>query len=100
MNKDSTKIESTVSEKRVKLHMFVPSNRQIWTVVGKGKEHWLFPEMEYCSCPGFYFGKLSGKKECYHLESVKLAKKENKMEIIKFSDDEYGDFLSSLITEL
>jgi len=62
--------------------------------------HWLFPEMEFCSCPGFYYGKLNAKKECYHLESVKLAQSENKIEIIKFSDDEYGDFLSSLISDL
>ena len=100
MNKDSNKVESTVSEKRVKLHVFEPSNKKIWTVVGKGEEYWLFPEMEFCSCPGFYYGKLYAKKECYHLESVKLAQSENKIEIIKFSDDEYGDFLSSLISDL
>ncbi len=56
--------------------------------------------MEFCSCPGFYFGKINGQKECYHLESAKLAEKENKIEIIKFSDDEYGNFLSGLISDL
>lgn len=100
MKKDFNKIESTVSQKRVKLHVFEPSNRKIWTVVGKGEEHWLFPDMEYCSCAGFYFGKLNKKKKCYHLESVKLAENKNKIEIIKFSDDEYIDFLSSLIQDL
>ena len=100
MKKGSNKIESAVSEKRVKLHIFEPSNRKIWTVVGKGEEYWLYPEMEYCSCPAFYFGKLNGKKECYHLESVRLAEKENKIEIIKFADDEYGNFLSGLIDGL
>jgi predicted nucleic acid-binding Zn finger protein len=94
------KIESAVSEKRVKLHLFEPSNRKIWTVVGQGKEYWVYPQMQFCSCPGFYFGKIDGKKECYHLESVKLAEKENKVEMIKFSDDEYGDFLSGLISDL
>ncbi len=100
MKKDPNKIESTVSEKRVKLHLFEPSNRKIWTVVGKGEEYWLYPEMEYCSCPSYYFGKINGKKECYHLESVKLAEKENKIEVIKFSDDEYGDFLTGLVSDL
>ncbi len=100
MKKENSKIESAVSEKRVKLHIFEPSNRKIWTVVGKGEEYWLYPEMEFCSCPGFYFGKINGKKECYHLESAKLAEKENKTEIIKFSDDEYSDFLSGLISDL
>ena len=100
MKKGSDRIEALVSEKRVKFHIFEPSQREIWTVVGKGKEHWLDPEGEYCSCPGFYFGKLSGKNLCYHLESALLAKKENKFEKIIFSDDEYIEFLTGLISDL
>ena len=61
MNKDSDRVEAIVSEKRVKLHIFEPSQRKIWTVVGKGEEYWIDPEGGYCSCPGFYFGKLNGK---------------------------------------
>lgn len=100
MKKDSERIESVVSEKRVKLHVFEPSKRKIWTVVGKGKEHWLDPESQYCSCNGYYFGRLNEKTTCYHLESVYLAKQENKIEPIIFSDDEYDDFLSGLISDL
>ncbi len=100
MKKNTDKIASAVSEKRVKLHVFEPSNRKLWTIVGKGEEYWLDPEMDYCSCSGFYYGQLNGKKECYHIDSVKLAQKENKVEIIKFSDDEFEDFLSSLISDL
>ncbi|MFQ5440089.1 MAG: hypothetical protein ACE5DL_01355 [Nitrosopumilaceae archaeon] len=94
------RIETLVSEKRVKLHVFEPSKREIWTVVGKGKEHWLDPDVDYCSCPGYYFGKLSGKNLCYHLESVLLAKKEKKFERIVFSDDEYSEFIAGLISDL
>lgn len=100
MKKDSERIESVVSEKRVKLHIFEPSKRKIWTVVGKGKEYWLDPDAEYCSCNGYYFGRLNEKTTCYHLESVYLAKLENKIETIVFSDDEYDDFLSGLISDL
>jgi len=100
VKKTIDRVESLVSEKRVKLHFFEPSRREIWTVVGKGKEHWLDPESEFCSCPGYYFGKLSGKKSCYHLESVILAKKINKFEKIVFSDEEYVKFLVGLIPDL
>ena len=100
MNKDLERIQSVVSEKRVKLHVFEPSQRKIWTVVGKGKEHWIDPDSNYCSCPGFYFGKLNGKTTCYHLESAHLAKNENQIEKIIFSDDEFSDFLSGLISDL
>ena len=93
MTQTTDKIESLVSGKRVKKHHFKPSQREIWTVVGKSKEHWLDPDADYCSCPGFYFGNVSGKKLCYHLESVKLAIKQNKFEQIEFSDEEYVDFI-------
>ncbi|HEY5736622.1 MAG TPA: hypothetical protein VIS47_08745 [Nitrosopumilus sp.] len=100
MNKDFERIQSVVSEKRVKLHVFEPSQRKIWTVVGKGEEHWIDPDSNYCSCPGFYFGKLNGKTTCYHLESAHLARNENQTEKIIFSDDEFSDFLSGLISDL
>lgn len=100
MTKDTERIQSIISEKRVKLHLFEPSQRKIWTVVGLGEEHWIDPDGNYCSCPGFYFGKLNGKTTCYHLESVFLARKDNQIETIIFSDDEFSDFLSGLISDL
>jgi predicted nucleic acid-binding Zn finger protein len=100
MNKEVDRVQSIVSEKRVKLHIFEPSRRKIWTVVGKGEEHWIDPDANYCSCPGFYFGKLSGKTTCYHLESAQLARDQNLVEKIVFSDDEFPDFLLGLISDL
>lgn len=100
MNKDLGRVQSLVSEKRVKLHIFEPSQRKIWTVVGKGNEHWVDPDCDYCSCPGFYFGQLNGKTMCYHLESAQLARNENQFEKIIFSDDEFSDFLLGLISDL
>ncbi|MFY9301179.1 MAG: hypothetical protein WAO91_08325 [Candidatus Nitrosotenuis sp.] len=86
-----------LSEKRAKLHIFEPSRRQIWTVVGMGKEYWLAPELDFCSCEGYYFSKT---KSCYHLQSVKMAQKQGNVEMVKFSDDEYSDFVKSLVLEL
>ena len=100
MNKSSEKIESVVSQKRVKLHVFEPSQRKIWTVVGVSGEYWVDPESEYCSCPGYYFGKLNGKNTCYHLDSIRLADRENKFETISFSDDEFGYFIEGLISDM
>ena len=100
MNKDSDRVEVLVLEKRVKLHVFEPSGKKIWTVVGRGEEHWVDPTEFYCSCPGFYFAKLTGKATCYHLDSVKLAKHEAKSETIVFSDEEFPDFVKGLIDDL
>ena len=100
MDKDLERIRSFVSQKRVKLHVFEPSQTKIWTVVGKSREHWIDPDARYCSCPGFYFGKLHGKTACYHLESAQLARSENKFETITFNDEEFHMFLSGLISDL
>ena len=100
MSADSDRIELLVSEKRVKLHLFEPSKRKIWTIVGKGEEYWLDPDSCFCPCPGFYFGSINGKTSCYHLDSIQFAKNENRIEQIIFSDDEFSDFLSGLISDL
>jgi len=97
---ENNKISTTVFENRVKFHLFEPSSRKIWTIVGKAKEHWLDPDFHFCSCTSFFFNNLDGIQNCYHLEALKLAIKKDKFEIIKFSDDEFEDFLSSLILEL
>ena len=89
------KIDSLLSEKRIKLHILEPSNRKIWTVVGTEKEYWFDPDLAFCSCPGYYFNN-----ECYHLDFFRLAKTKNKIELTTFSDDEYGPFIGSLLSEL
>lgn len=100
MNSSLDRIELMVSEKRVKLHVFEPSRRKIWTVVGRENEHWVDPDLRYCSCPGFYFGKLNGKDTCYHLESAHQAISDDSVERIIFSDDEFTNFLSGLFCDL
>ena len=89
-----------MEESRIKLHLFEPSKREIWTVVGKGKEHWIDPESNFCSCPGFYFGTLKNNKPCYHIDSIHIARQENKIDVIKFSDEEYNNFISSVLNDL
>jgi len=41
-----------------------------------------------------------GQTECYHLKSANLAEKENKVELIKFSDEEFSDFIVGLVSDL
>ena len=100
MDERSDRIKSILSEKRVKLHHFLPSNRKIWTVVGKDKEHWLDPDLQFCSCTGFYFEMLKNKKPCYHIDSIKIAKEKTQYENIEFSDEEFESFVSGLINDL
>jgi len=100
MNEKTEKIKSIIHEKRVKLHHFLPSNRKIWTIVGKEKEHWLEPELQFCSCSGFYFGMIKNQTQCYHADSIKIIKNEGQYERVEFSDDEFESFMSGLINDL
>jgi predicted nucleic acid-binding Zn finger protein len=56
--------------------------------------------LNFCSCQSFYFNSITGKQECYHLKSVSIAKKENKVELIKFFDDEFPNFITGLVSDL
>ena len=100
MKKDSENLDAVVSGRGVKLHYFEPSKRKVWTVVGKDNEHWLDPELEFCSCEDYFFNFLEKDGECYHLKSVKIAKQENKVEVIKFADSEFKSFISAIVKDL
>ena len=93
--KKTKKVNSLLAEKRIKLHIFEPSNRKIWTVVGEDKEYWFDPDLDFCSCPGYYFNN-----ECYHLEWFPIARIQNKIELTIFSDDEYESFIGNLLSDL
>ena len=67
------KAKTAVHEGRVKLHVFEPSGRQVWTVVGKSGEHWVDKETEFCSCSAYFFGKMRDGKGCYHVSSVQMS---------------------------
>jgi predicted nucleic acid-binding Zn finger protein len=96
----SGNIESIISSSGVKLHLFEPSGRKIWTVVGKENEHWLDLELGYCSCADYYYNSLGKGKDCYHLKAVKIALEQGKVDTIKFQDSEFEGFLSAIVDEI
>ena len=85
----------------VKAHVFVPSGRIIYTVVGSGGDEFIDPEKPYCSCSNFFFRVMDGKREyCYHLLGYKMAVESKKVEQITFDDDEYSDFLRIITVDV
>ncbi len=98
-----TRVEKAVRvavEKRVKQHIFRPSMREIWTVVGKDWEYWVDPDDDYCSCQDYYFKTLSGKERCYHLQVTDIARQKKLVEVVEFSDEEYEQFLRALVEDM
>jgi predicted nucleic acid-binding Zn finger protein len=96
---DAAKVERTIDQGAVKLHIFQPSGRKVWTVVGKDDEHWADPELQFCSCKNYYYKTLSSGEICYHLKSVQQAMQDNKFIRTEFDDAEYVGFLKVLLVD-
>ncbi|GBC73123.1 hypothetical protein HRbin04_00519 [archaeon HR04] len=99
--------ERIAFRKAVKLHVFMPSNRRIWTVVGNRHEYWIHPQ-DYCTCKDYYFraravaiegrrGREGVEASCYHLKAVEIAEVRGMVDEVHFNDDEYDDFIRALI---
>ncbi|ABK77400.1 hypothetical protein CENSYa_0767 [Cenarchaeum symbiosum A] len=72
----------------------------VWTVVGRKSEYWADPGAGFCSCPAYYFGRSSGRKGCYHLDTIRSAVETGRVERIDFADEEYRGFLSGIFAEM
>jgi predicted nucleic acid-binding Zn finger protein len=98
--------ERVVNKLGVKLHVFDPSGREIWTVVGTEGDALVnidrFGEgKQYCSCDDFHFRVLGGAvSECYHLIAARKARERNLYSKVVFSDEEYASFLRSLLADI
>jgi predicted nucleic acid-binding Zn finger protein len=91
----------TVLAGGVKESRFLPSGRKVTTVVGRLGDEFIDPEKPYCSCSNFFFRVLGGREEtCYHLLSHKIAAKTGKIDVIEFSDEEYGPYLVATVRDV
>jgi len=85
----------------VKQHVFIPSRKTLYTVVGRSGEEFIDPGRPYCSCKQFFFRVLGGKAEtCYHLLSYEIAKEAELFDETTFRDEEFGAFLRLLTIDL
>tara|TARA_B100001765_G_C19334403_1_gene263199 strand:- start:63 stop:422 length:360 start_codon:yes stop_codon:yes gene_type:complete len=95
--KISSRIDKLIDNGGVKLHKFLPSNREIWTVVGSLGDQVIFINNNYCTCKALYFSIMRNKFQlCYHLQAVLTARKTNKYITTEISDYDYYYFISLL----
>lgn len=91
----------TVLAGGVKEARFLPSGRKVVTVVGRLGDEFIDPERPYCSCSNFYFKVLGGREDlCYHLLSFQIAAGTGRVEVVVFSDEEYGAYLAATIRDV
>lgn len=83
----ASKALKAVEEKRVKKYIFKPSNHIVWIVVGRNKDYFIMPAVEFCTCNDFYFRVLDKQIHlCYHLIAQKLA--ENLEDYVLYEEDD------------
>jgi len=91
----------TVLAGGVKESVFLPSGRKVITVVGRLGDEFIDPDRPYCSCSNFFFRVLGGREEtCYHLLSYRMASRTGKLDVVKFSDEEYGAYLAATVRDV
>jgi predicted nucleic acid-binding Zn finger protein len=85
----------------VKRHVFLPSGRSVYTVVGSSADEFIDPEKSYCSCESYFYGVLSTKvRFCYHILSYKIAEESGLVREVRFDDEEYDDFVRLLALDV
>ncbi|MGA2663815.1 MAG: hypothetical protein ABSF83_02610 [Nitrososphaerales archaeon] len=95
------KASEAVRDGCVKAHVFTPSGRVLFTVVGRSGDEFIDPEKPFCSCKHFFFRVLGGRDPtCYHLLAYGLAKETGRFDRVEMHDEEFGTFLGLLASDL
>jgi predicted nucleic acid-binding Zn finger protein len=85
----------------VKRHLFTPSGRVLFTVVGRSGDEFIDPGKPFCSCRHFFFRVLGGRDTtCYHLMAYEMAKETQRFDSVEMHDEEFGAFLRLLASDL
>ncbi len=85
----------------VKRHVFNPSGRVLFTVVGRSGDEFIDPEKPFCSCRHFFFRVLGGRDlTCYHLLAYEMAKQAQRFDNVEMHDEEFGGFLRLLASDM
>jgi len=85
----------------VKRHVFLPSGRSVYTVVGSNADEFIDPDKPFCSCESYFYGVMSTKvKYCYHILSYKMANESGLIKDVRFDDEEYDTFTRLLASDV
>jgi len=85
----------------VKSHIFLPSGRRVWTVVGSNADEFIDPDESYCTCESYFYGVLGNKIPlCYHILSYRMAARSGLVREVRFDDEEYDVFMRLLASDV
>jgi predicted nucleic acid-binding Zn finger protein len=101
MRRKGDKAKIIIERKAIRRHLFLPSNTEIWTVIGEEGDNLVNENPLFCTCKDFYFNLLKKKsRPCYHLRAFLRAKGNQAYSTLDFSDRELGLFMGLLLRDI
>jgi predicted nucleic acid-binding Zn finger protein len=101
MKKKVDKTRLTLERKAIRRHLFLPSQTEVWTVIGEEGDNVVNDKPKYCTCKDFYFNMLKKKrKSCYHLKALAIAKIKRQYITFNYSDMEFKLFMEFLFKDI
>lgn len=96
----SDKILEVVNRGIIK-NIYKPSNRIVWTVMGRDQEHIILPKL-FCSCKSFYKEVIINrtKKSCKHIIAQIISEALNNFEELELEDSEFKNRIKDLTSKL
>ena len=96
----SDKILEVVNRGIIK-NIYKPSNRIVWTVMGRDQEHIILPKL-FCSCKSFYKEVIINrtKKSCKHIIAQIISEALNNFEELELEDSEFKNRVKDLTSKL
>ena len=94
-NKTNDALE--VIKRGIKKKIYKPSNRTVWTAIGKNNEYLLYPKL-YCSCHDFYKNVVIKRKRifCKHLLAQTICEALSNYEECEIKDSKFKDFFQEI----
>ena len=89
-----------VIKRGITKYIFKPSNRIVWTAIGKNDEYMIYPKT-YCSCIDFYKSVvIKGiRSVCKHLVAQLICEALNNFEEKEMEDIKFKDFIEGVKLE-
>jgi len=74
-----------------------PSNRVVWTAMGKNQEHLIYPS-SFCSCQDYYKNVVINRKRdyCKHILAQIISEALNEFKKVILNDREFKDIIKDL----
>ncbi|MHA2008673.1 MAG: hypothetical protein ACXABO_11460 [Promethearchaeota archaeon] len=86
-----------VLKRGITKYIYKPSNRIVWTAMGKNQEHLLYPNI-FCSCQDYYKNVVINRKRdfCKHILAQIISEALDNYKEIVLDDEEFKKIIRDL----